>query len=229
MTSVKSLHDDAVDVLPGAGRLSSPSAIRARRPSWRDPRLAVGIALICVSVLIGARILAGADDTVPVWASTVALAPGQPIRSEDLQQVQVRFSSTADADRYLAASTDLSSGPVLLRPVGAGELVPRAALDFGSGETLIRVPLAVESSRLPAGVGPGSVVDVWAAPADERSARPAERLLKDVPVLAATRSTGAASGERQVVVGLPAVAEDQLPGIVTELTRAALVLVARDG
>ena len=45
-----------------------PAALRGQRPAWRDPRLWIGIVLVAASVVVGARVLAAADDTVQVWA-----------------------------------------------------------------------------------------------------------------------------------------------------------------
>src|SRR5687768_2156746 len=101
--------------------VSSPPAIRAYRPSWRDPRLAVGLALVCLSVLVGARVLASADDTVAVYAARESLVAGQRVTAEELTEVQLRFTSEEDADRYLAAGDELPKDAVLLRPVGPGE------------------------------------------------------------------------------------------------------------
>ena len=41
-----------------------PRATRSRRPGWRNPRLLIGLALVAGSVLVGARLVAAADDTV---------------------------------------------------------------------------------------------------------------------------------------------------------------------
>ena len=42
-------------------------------PGWRDPRLWIGIAIVAVSVVAGARLLAAADDSVTVWAAAADL------------------------------------------------------------------------------------------------------------------------------------------------------------
>ena len=45
---------------------------RHQRPAYHarvgDPRLWVGVAIVAVCVVAGARLLAAADDTVAVWA-----------------------------------------------------------------------------------------------------------------------------------------------------------------
>jgi Flp pilus assembly protein CpaB len=216
---------------PGVRPEPSPPATRAARAGWRDPRLAVGLALVCLSVLVGVRVLAEADDTVPVLAAGAALAAGQPVTAEDLVTVRLRFDAAAEADRYLAGDTELQDGSVLLRPVGAGELVPRAALS-GPGETaLVELPLAVDPGRVPSGVRAGSTVDVWVGePGAGKHAGEAELLLAEVPVLAASRPAAAGpSGLRQVVVGVPVRDDAGLARVVARLGDESLLIVRRPG
>ena len=219
---------------PSTGqRVPSPVAVRARRPSWRDPRLAVGLLLVCVSVLVGARVLASADDTVPVLAARGSLAAGQPLSSADLTEVRLRFSSEADADRYLVAGEALPDGAVLLRPVGPGELVPRTAV--GTDRTgLVELPLAVDPGRVPASVRIGSVVDVWVTAAADDAAGGSdggrtEQLLSEVPVLSVSRAGGLGSGGmRQVVVGISGDDRSAIAEAVDRLD-GSLVVVRRPG
>lgn len=225
-----SIPDHGGVSLRSASAASSPPALRGRRPSWRDPRIAVGVLLVAGSVLLGARVLAGADDTVAVLAARGPLVAGQPLEPDDLAAVRMRFGSDADADRYLPGDTSLPDGVVLLRPVGAGELVPRAALDAAGAEPLAELPLSVDPGRVPTGVRAGSVVDVWVAPAADSGAGP-ERLLEEAPVLATSRAAATGPGGlRQVVVGVPADDEPQLTRVVARLGGdAALVVVGRPG
>jgi hypothetical protein len=213
---------------PPSGReVASPPAIRASRPSWRDPRLAIGLALVCLSVLIGARVLAGADDTVAVLAARSDLVAGQPVGADDLVEVRLRFTSEEDADRYLAAGDELPGGAVLVRPVGPGELVPRSAVSTSEGG-LVEVPLSVDPGRVPASVRAGSVVDVWVTAADDGGRR-SEQLLAEVPVLSVSRASGlGAGGMRQVVVGIPTDDESALDEVVGRLG-GSLVVVRRPG
>ncbi|HET6562788.1 MAG TPA: SAF domain-containing protein [Marmoricola sp.] len=213
---------------------ASPAALRPRRPSWRDPRLVFGVVLLCGSVLAGARVLDGADDTVPVLAVRNPLAAGQLIEPSELTTVRLRFGDEADADRYLPGSSDLDDA-VALRPLGAGELLPRDAVGSGGVAALAELPLTLRPGRVPAAVRVGSSVDVWAAqPAREsidlaRRAE-AELLLEDVPVLSSGRSADAVSGGlRQVVVGVPEADEPRMARIVARLSEETLLLVRRPG
>lgn len=207
---------------------ASPPASRARRPSWRDPRLAIGLALVCVSVLVGARVLSAADDTVAVLAARDSLAAGQRVTAEDLTEVRLRFASEEDADRYLAGDQAVPEGAVLLRPVGAGELVPREALATG-GEGLVELPLSVDPGRVPGSLRAGSVVDVWVTGDGGNGGGRTEQLLSKVPVLDVSRAGGfGADGMRQVVVGIAADEESSLQDVVDRL-HGSLLVVRRPG
>src|SRR5687768_11311810 len=74
-------HDDAVsrDLGSSVALHDAPQAVRATRPGWRDPRLWVGILIVAVSVVAGARLLAAADDTVTVWTAVRDMGAGDTV------------------------------------------------------------------------------------------------------------------------------------------------------
>ena len=104
---------------------TAPAATRSRPPGWRNPRLLLGLVLVAASVVLGARLMATADDTVPVWALARDLPAGATVSSADLESRNVRFPDGATADAYLSASDPVPSGARLARAVSAGELLPR--------------------------------------------------------------------------------------------------------
>ncbi len=101
---------------------ASPSAGRLATPSWLDARLVLGVLLVLVSVVVGARVLAAADQTQLVWAAARDLAPGTALEPGDLEAREVRLFATGQ--QYLAAPDQFFVGYVLDRPVLAGELLP---------------------------------------------------------------------------------------------------------
>jgi hypothetical protein len=209
--------------LPG-----SPAAERHRRAVWRDPRLFVGVALVAVSVLLGATLLGGGDSGVAVWAARTPLAEGQSLTAADLVRREVRFVEQAHADRYLSADAPLPDGAALTRAVGEGELVPRSALRSGSTEGIVEVPLGVAPTALPATVQVGSVVDVWVVPAsgDPTASVTARRVLAEVSVLHVSRGAGplGAGAERQVIVGVRPGQQDALPDALAGVAGGSVVL-----
>jgi hypothetical protein len=213
---------------PGPLSEPSPDARRAVRPRWRDPRLAAGLAVIALCALLGGRLLARADDTVAVWAARHSLQQGQPIRPGDLVRRQVRFEDQADADRYLSADGALPGTETLERAVGAGELLPRAALGRTLPGPLTEVPLSVAVDAVPSTVRVGTTVDVWVTRRGA-GAGPATLVFDDVRVLE-TPAVGSSLGPaatRQVIVG---VAQDQssaLPRSLAALAAGDVLLTGR--
>ena len=214
------------------GRLSPPAA-RARSSTWKDPRLAVGVAVVAVSVLLGGLLLGHADDTVAVWATRSALSAGQPVGPGVLRRTEVRFADPASADRYLSADQPVPAGATVQRDVGAGEFLPRAAVVATTHRSLTEVPLSVATDAVPAAVGAGSVVDVWVTAdpnTDTDKGRATSRLVfDDVTVVAAPRS-GTSLGPtatRQVIVGLTDDQQAALPTALTALANGTVVLTRR--
>jgi len=210
-----------------------PRATRSHRPGWRNPRLLLGIVLVAASVVLGARLLAAADDTVGVWAVAHDLPAGAQLDQGDLERRQIRFPEADTADRYLAARDDLPSGATLNRPVSAGELLPRAAFTEGFGQDLVEVPVSVVSDDLPATVRQGSVVDVWVTPkvsAVGKTAVKAVPVFTDVVVVAVPGTSDGLSPQttRQVIVGVPAARADDLGTALGDLSDGRVV-IARKG
>lgn len=210
---------------------AAPAASRRERPGWRDPRLAVGVVLVALSVVIGARIFAAADDSVAVWALAGTKQAGEALAEDDLVRRQVRFGDQEVADRYLAASSPVPANAVLGRALGEGELLPRGALTTPSRVDLMEVPMSVETGSLPAGLREGALVDVWLVPTDGGDGREARarRHLEDVVVLTVGKEAGefSISGERHLLVGVPSSAEDRVAGFLGALTGSRVVVTRK--
>lgn len=212
----------------------SPPADRPRRSRWRDPRLVVGVAVLAVCALLGARFLGSPSDTVPVWAARAGLQEGQPVGAGDVVRRQVRFADQGDADRYLSATAQLPTGATANRVVGAGELLPRAAIGARGSAARTDVPLSMDTEAVPATVHVGSTVDVWVTPDAARDAKPTSPrstlVFDDVPVVSLPR-TGTSLGPtatRQVIVGVGQDQDGRLPTAIAALAGGTVVLtVAR--
>lgn len=206
------LHDVPVsrDLGNSPGTPAPPPATRVARPGWRDPRLWIGVLLVAGSVVLGARLLAAADDTVAVWALADERGSGSPVVAADLEVQRVRFGDADALSRYFPADQAVPDGLVLTRAVGAGELLARSAVADAAADEVLQVPLAVDPQQVSPDVTTGSVVDVWVkdglsdrAP-DDAPAPVTAPALSAVTVLAAPAydDTFAVSGTRQVVVGV---------------------------
>ena len=218
---------------PTTAVVGSPPASRVTTSRWRDPRLAVGLAVVAACTLLGSRLLASADDTVGVWAARGPVVEGERLGADDLVRHQVRFEEQRDADRYLSAADPLPPDAVARHDVGAGELVPRAAV-AGAGASLTEVPLSLDSDAVPTTLRVGSSVDVWVTPTG-RLAGPrapgarARRVLDDVAVLAAPQagSSLGPTATRQVIVGVPESGVGQLPADLAALGSGDVLLTVR--
>jgi hypothetical protein len=138
--------------------LPKPTATRLQRPSWRDSRLVIGVVLVLLSMTVGAKAIAAADDTVPMYAATASLVPGQPVKQSDVRRVDVQLG--ADRRSYVAADHDIAPDTFALRDVRPGELLPTSAL--GTRDAIDLKPVSVPVDGGSAGqLAAGSVVDVW--------------------------------------------------------------------
>ncbi|NMR20810.1 hypothetical protein HIR71_11375 [Cellulomonas fimi] len=182
----------------------SPVAARLRRPTWRDPRLLVGLVMIAGSVALGAWAVTSAQASEPVYVARTTLPPGTPIAADQLAVVQVRLEDD-QAARYLPATERAPEGLVALRTVGEGELVALSAV--GDAATLETRPVPVTvADAPPAGVVEGALVDLWLSPeATGTGSTVPEQLATSLEVAEVNRPTGAfaAGGGTTVHVLVP--------------------------
>lgn len=189
--------------------MSESVKTRVRRPSWRDPRLGVGILLVAGSVALGSWTMARADHTVTVFTAATVLPPGERLDVEDLVSTQVSVPEVAE--RYLTSADDLDEALVVLRTVGEGEMVPLAAL--GSAESVqVRTVTVALDAALADTIGAGSRVDLWVAePASEavgQTLTPPEPLVQAVEVAQVHEDTSIFAGADQMIAQVLVPTED---------------------
>lgn len=137
-----------------------------RRPRFFvDPRFIIGLLLVAASVGGVLAIVSTADSTIRVYTARDAISPGDRIDSGDLVEVSVRLDTAA---LYLIPGDIPDDGLVVVKAVAAGELVPSSAVGLVAGLRLASIVVTV-SGQLPASVGPGSTLDLWAASRGESS------------------------------------------------------------
>lgn len=144
----------------GPEALPAPRAVRLRRPGWRDPRLLLGVALVGLSVLLGAWAVGTAGRTVQVFAAGEALVPGDVLSADALRVVEVRLPD--GAAEYLPATAD-AEGLVVTRTVREGELVPDSAV---ARESMLdaRAVAVTTGAQVSTAVVEGALVDLWFVP-----------------------------------------------------------------
>jgi hypothetical protein len=175
---------------PEPPAVPGPVPRRVRPPRWLDLRLVLGVLLVLGSVLLGARVVGGADATVPVWAAAGDLAAGTLLTGDDLVAVDVRLDDAAGA--YLSTATRPAGRP-LARAVRKGELVPRSALE--KPPALVQLALPVQAGYVPQGLERGRLVDVYAL--DTRTSG------GSAAAASAAAEAAAGSGVTPVVTGAP--------------------------
>lgn len=212
---------------------AAPPARRLERVRWRDPRLALGVVLVAGSVVLGARVLAAADDTTPVWSLRENLAAGASLDPSLVEVADVRFADGGDVGHYLSAAQPLPEGLVLVRDTPAGELLARSGLERVADRQGVELPLPVLDGALPPDLAIGDRVDAWAAPEPGQSEQGgvAEKVLAGVPVLGVERSAGTLAGGSGVVVlvGLQEPAVAALPETLAVIGQGTVVLVRVEG
>ena len=122
--------------------LPAPPANRLSPPSWLDGRLVIGVVLVLLSVVIGAKVIASSSSYDRIWAASRDLAPGTTIASGDLVAVEVRFHDHGGG--YFAASGANLVGRTTVSPLRAGQLIPVDALPakVSVPTRLVTVPVA---------------------------------------------------------------------------------------
>jgi hypothetical protein len=189
------------------------------------------VLLVLGSVLLGARLVAGADRTVPVWSAAGDLSAGTVLTADDLVPVQVRLGSASAG--YLSTTTQ-PAGRVLSRPVHGGELLPRSALDGASAQVQLALP--VQAGYVPPGLGRGSRVDVYALPAAGAAAA-SPPAAPGVAVVVRDATVQAVSGRAQGVLSTPtttvqvvvSVPGGQAPDVLAAVGGRSLAVVLHDG
>jgi hypothetical protein len=186
---------------------------------------------VAVSVVAGARLLASADDTVSVWAADGDLAAGAPVTAADLERHGVRFADGDELSGYFTGAEPPEG--VLLRGVGAGELVPRTAVGPAGRVGTVQLPVSVDPEQVPPSVAAGSVVDVYVLGA--RDGADASRFGDAAPALAGVGVIDApdvedsfvASGKRQLVLAVSEEDAERFFGLVGAADSETLTIVRR--
>jgi hypothetical protein len=203
----------------------SPSASRMARPRWLDSRLVLGLLLVLASVVLGAKIVGGADHYERVYAATHELSAGTTLSAADVGTVRVRFG--ADGNRYVSAGGSLPVGYVLDRAVGSNELLPKAALHAVTRADSRLVTVPVKPHHFAADLGHGQLVDVYvtAKPKSRETTPPPALVLGRVPVETVDDVQGSRySGSSEAAVTLRTTA-DAVPYVVNALQTGEIDLI----
>ena len=207
------------------GDQTSPPATRLRQPSWTDARLVAGVLMVLLAVLGGAAAISAADKSVEVWAVRRSLTAGTTLAKDDLTARRVRLYG-ADKQRYLDAHLASPAGQVLVRDLGEGELLPKAAIKAGDprARRLVGLPLT-RAHALGGTVRHGDRVDVLATRKTTGGGYTTYAVVRDVLVSEVNKPSGGfgAGGGNDFVV-LIEVDPDQVLAIAAAIQSAQLDL-----
>lgn len=143
----------------GAGRPGSAVA-STHSHFWFDPRFAIGLVLVIVSLVGVWLLVSGAERSVGVYAARAPLSVGDKVDSSDFALTPVRFDDADDL--YLTPDSFPAEGLLVTRSIAAGELIPAAAVGTLAGGSVTSIVIEIDG-RLAASIGPGAVVDIWSA------------------------------------------------------------------
>lgn len=192
-----------------------PRARRLARPRWRDPRLLIGAVLVLVSLIATTTLVRAVAETTRVWAAAENLVPGAELSDQALIPVEVKLPVSASS--YISAASSIEPGTTVRAVVAAGELVPLSSL-VALADLSGRVVSVDVSSALPAAVGSGSSVDIWATDARAAEVEAPSAILSRVDVLSVDRGGRdfTSSGSARIEVYVP-------DGQIAEVVRAQAV------
>jgi len=143
--------------------LPAPSATRLKSPSWLDGRLVIGVVLVLLSVVVGAKIISSSQRYDVLWAASRDIAPGTTLIKADLVQVDVRFKDHGAV--YISTAGASPVGRVTVAPLADGQLIPLTAVPATTPPATRLVTIPVARLHMPRGNDlHGVLVDLYVTP-----------------------------------------------------------------
>lgn len=205
-------------------RIAQPTgeAPRLRKPSWKDPRLLIGLLLVLASTAGVVALLDSQNTTTEVYSARQDVAVGSPLTPDDVVAVPVRLGDAAGS--YLSAGEQIPDGAVVTRLVTAGELIPTASL--GRADALDRKPVGLTvEDPLPSGTGTGDRVDVWVSLRTDTNSYEEPRLLLEAAEVAELTVGESALGASTSTLVQVLVGDEAMPDLLDALSNDARIAV----
>jgi len=195
---------------------------RLKGPSWKDPRLLVGILLVLASVVGVVSLVAAADQTTEAYAASSPIAVGEKLTTDKLHLVKVRLGDVEQ--QYLTPESGVPDGLAAVQRIGKDQLLPRESL--GRLDALDRKPVAVTiDEALPPQAVAGSRVDVWVALPDARNGFSEPTLLLPGAEIAQLTPGSTALGAQRATVVMVLVPDGQMPKLLGAQANKAKISV----
>lgn len=201
---------------------ATATGARLKRPSWKDPRLLVGVLLVLASVIGVISLVGSADKTTDVYAARDSIAVGEKLSPENVVLAKVRLGETEE--HYLTVESGLPQGLVAVQRVGKNQLIPRDSL--GKVDALDRKPVTVTiEESLPDQAVAGTRVDVWVALPDARNGFSEPKLLLPGAEIAQVTPGSTALGSSRNTEVMVLVADNQMPALLGAQANQAKISV----
>lgn len=195
---------------------------RLKKPSWKDPRLLIGLLLVLASIAAVVAIVASSDQRIDVYAAKESIAVGQEIQQEDLVSVPVRLGEIRN--EYLVVGNGVPSNVFAQRRIGGGELLAKSALD--SADALGRKPVGITvEESLPDEASVGSRVDVWVSRASEDGSFSEPELLLQGAEISEISEASSALGSATLTQLHVLVDDNHMPDLLGALSNEAKLAV----
>lgn len=195
---------------------------RLKPPSWKDPRLLVGVLLVLASVVGVISLVGSADQTTEVYAAKDPIAVGEKLTTENVVRAKVRLGETEE--HYITVEAGLPEGLVAVQRIGKSQLVPKESL--AGVDALDRKPVAlVIDEALPPQAVAGTRVDVWVAAPDARNGYSEPKLLLPGAEIAQVTDGSTALGSSRSTVLMVLATDSQLPALLGAQANKAKISV----
>ncbi|WP_394938894.1 hypothetical protein [Psychromicrobium sp. YIM B11713] len=194
---------------------------RLRKPSWKDPRLMIGVLLVLVSVAGAVLLLGSADQTTDAYVSQGNIAVGQKIEQSKLNRVKVRLNDVQSS--YYLANEVIPKDAVAVQYIPQGQLIAKHSV--AQADLLGRKPVAIDlEQELPLSAAAGDRVDIWIAAADSSPDAVPKLLLPNTEIAALHKGKNGLSGNTPDV--LYVLVDDQhLPVLLAALSNKSRISV----
>ncbi|WP_258802664.1 hypothetical protein [Pseudarthrobacter sp. NS4] len=201
---------------------SSAGVARLKRPSWRDPRLLMGVLLVLVSVAGVIFLVSSADRTTEVYAARDGIGVGEALTPENVVRAKVRLGEAEQ--HYIPVESGLPEGVVAVQRIGKDHLVPRGSL--GEVDKLDRKPVALTiDETLPSQAVEGARVDVWVAQPDAKNGFSEPKLLLPGAEISEVTAGSTALGSTKTTVLMVLVEDSRMPALLGAQANKAKISV----
>lgn len=198
------------------GKKQSVKSRKGKSARWSDIRLWLGVSILIGSMFIGARVMATGEETVTLWRTSSELAVGSTLTG--VEAIVVALNGAQEP--YVQGLTKPSG--TVVRPIGAGEFIPREAVSAMPLADSRVVTVSVDPLHVAIGLNAGDQVDVWSSSQDTGSILPPILVLSGLTVREVASDVVGTGGEIGVVLLVPVA---QVPDLVKAIRTGVIDLV----